>query len=322
VRSSIADKLAPQTAKIVSKADGPPATPDAPATPQRVGQENVPPAAPKLVARKLKGPEAEVTPSKAITDLAVPKVTKATKNKRSRQGQVAGTAAVPAPRALPRGAFGAAKYSQVKVQKVNEWAVGWEKACYCRSSTGSGRRPGRGADIPGSGQGEEHNNEDLPRQIRGGRFVRFDRPVFVAWGEQQGSCTETEHRHAGNVDQTIRGGDGSHHQVGRLSRRWTARESNLWLTPDIRARAKASAKHAELLSPEDIEDREWIGTFRGLSALEARKTKAEQGSRDSEHARSVGIEEDVAEAPRGASGGREVMSRSLDTGVYMYTHTA
>jgi hypothetical protein len=39
-------------------------------------------------------------------------------------------------------------------------------------------------------------------------------------------------------------------------------------------------------------------------------TKADQGSRDSEQARSGGIEEDVAEAPRGASGGREVRSHS------------
>jgi hypothetical protein len=53
-----------------------------------------------------------------------------------------------------------------------------------------------------------------------------------------------------------------------------------------------------------------------------KKTKAEQGSRDPEQARSVGIEEDIAEAPRGASGGREVMDRSQDSGVHMSTHTA
>ncbi|RSH94560.1 hypothetical protein EHS25_004364 [Saitozyma podzolica] len=227
--------LSPNTAKIVSKADGPPATPDAPATPQRVRQENVPPAAPKLVARKLKGPEAEVTPSKAITDLAVPKVTKATKNKRSRQGQVAGTAAVPAPRALPRGAFGAAKYSQVKVQKVVVQIS--QEADKAKSTTMTIYRDKSEAVAssdstdPSSSLGE--NNKALAQKQSTDTRGTSTKPSAAATGVT------------------------------------------------TRARAKASAKHDELLSPEDIEDLEILSKRAVLGSrrtsprlLEARRAAA------------------------------------------------
>ncbi|GFZ42689.1 hypothetical protein JCM24511_00406 [Saitozyma sp. JCM 24511] len=215
--------LSPNTAKLVSKPDGPPATPAVPATPQRVGQENVPPAAPKLVARKLKGPEAEVTPSKANTDLTVPKVTKATKNKRSRQGPAAGTAAVPAPRALPRGAFGAAKYSQVKVQKVIVQIS--QEAEKAKSTTTTIYRDKTEAVT-------SSDSTDPSSSLA---------QANKALAQKQSSDT----------------------------RATSTRPSAMATGVTTRARAKAAVKHAELLSPEDIEDLEILSK---RAVLGSRKT--------------------------------------------------